>query len=263
MLEVREYESVMERPEGVPVVLQNWRDLLFLHFSIDPLELLRLIPSELSLDTFPDEQGRERAWIGLVPFRIEGFRAPWMPPLPGISNFPETNVRTYVHYRGQEPGVWFFSLDAGKWLAALAGKLTYRMPYFHAEMSACREGWQLEFDSDRQEGPPARSRIKALAAGDTGNAEPGSLEYFLIERRVLYAAFAGELYSARVHHARYRIGDAQLLRCTETLVKAGKLPERDWEHLCFSPGVDVEAFPLKRVSERVPAAARAAGAEMF
>jgi len=29
-----------------------------------------------------------------------------------VSDFHETNVRTYVHERGRDRGAWFFSLDA-------------------------------------------------------------------------------------------------------------------------------------------------------
>ena len=39
-----------------------------------------------------------------------GQRAPW------LSDFCETNVRTYVVNRAGRPGVWFFSLDASRLL---------------------------------------------------------------------------------------------------------------------------------------------------
>jgi len=263
MLDVSEYERLLERPEGSPAMLQNWRDLLFMHFSVEPEELVGLIPSGLTLDTYPDAYGQEMAWIGLVPFRVEGFRLPFTPPIPGVSNFPETNVRTYVHANCHNPGVWFFSLDAGKWVAAMAGKLTYHLPYYHAQMEVRDEANIFEYDSDRLEGPIARSSIRVRAGLAEYVSQPESLDYFLTERRILYSVYGGELYSAHIHHPRYLIGDAVLRKCNESLMKANKLPERDWEHTCFSPGVNVEAFPLRRVTETQGIPLRAGQAEML
>jgi uncharacterized protein len=52
------------------------------------------------------------ARVGLVPFYMRvaapgGQRVPW------VSNFCETNVRTFVRDREGRSGIWFFSLDAG------------------------------------------------------------------------------------------------------------------------------------------------------
>jgi hypothetical protein len=83
---------------------------------------------------------------------MTGVRPRWMPPLPGVSAFPELNVRTYVTYGGK-PGVYFFSLDAGSRLAAWAARMTYHLPYFHSQMSvADRNGW-VQYDSVRTVAP--------------------------------------------------------------------------------------------------------------
>ena len=44
--------------------------------------------------------------------------------MPGISAFPELNVRTYVTLGGK-PGVWFLSLDAANRLAVWAGSVEH------------------------------------------------------------------------------------------------------------------------------------------
>jgi uncharacterized protein len=46
-------------------------------------------PAGLELDTF-DGYG----WVSLTPFVVEGFRPPLLPAVPGLSTFPETNVRS-------------------------------------------------------------------------------------------------------------------------------------------------------------------------
>src|SRR5262245_7056955 len=100
------------RPTERPIGYHRWTNLLFLHWPIDVASLTHLIPSRLSVDTFDGT-----AWVGLVPFQLCGVRPWWSPPVPGVSSFIETNVRTYVHLDGCAPGVWFFSLDASSSLA--------------------------------------------------------------------------------------------------------------------------------------------------
>ena len=85
---------------------QVWHDLFFAHWEVPLRKLRELVPRGLEIDTFEG-----RAWIGVVPFRMSGVRLRGTPALPGLSAFPELNVRTYVQAEGK-PGVWFFSLDA-------------------------------------------------------------------------------------------------------------------------------------------------------
>ena len=70
------------------------------------------MPPQLELDLFEGT-----AYVGLVPFTMTGVRPVGLPPVRGISSFHETNVRTYVHREGRDPGVWFFSLDAANRIA--------------------------------------------------------------------------------------------------------------------------------------------------
>src|SRR5579862_3183753 len=109
--------EIRNRPPNHLAISMNWRDLLLLHFACDPMEIQDLLPRGLTVDTFPDDTGREMAWVGLVPFRMERVRPKGVPPMPCGESFPETNVRTYCHVNGKEPGVWFFSLDAANPIA--------------------------------------------------------------------------------------------------------------------------------------------------
>ena len=74
-----------------PVMYQDWRDLTFLHWRYPADVVQKLLPPALTVQTFDGD-----AWIGLVPFPHGPVRAPGVPALPGLSRFPETNVRTYV-----------------------------------------------------------------------------------------------------------------------------------------------------------------------
>ena len=71
--------------------------------------------------------------------------------MPGISAFPEVNVRTYARYRGR-PGVWFLSLDAAGRVAVEVARRATGLPYYRARMSltADADGW-LDFRSERED----------------------------------------------------------------------------------------------------------------
>ena len=103
--------------------------MLFVHWRIEPAIIEALLPGGLTLDTWDGS-----AWVGLVPFAIRGLRSWWCPALPGLHAFNEINVRTYVHVRGRDPGVWFFSLDATNLLAVHAARWLWRLNYFHNRM---------------------------------------------------------------------------------------------------------------------------------
>lgn len=74
----------------------------------------------------------------------------------------------------------------------------------------------------------------------------GSLEFFLVERYLLYAERRGRLLKGLVHHAPYPLREAKVLSCRQDLVEAATgLECGPWDHVCFSPGVDVEVYGLK------------------
>jgi uncharacterized protein YqjF (DUF2071 family) len=185
-------------PQAPWVMAQVWHDLLFMHWPM-PVERMRArVPAPLELDTFEG-----RAWLGIVPFRMSGVRLRWTPPLPGISAFPELNVRTYVRHRDR-PGVLFFSLDAASALAVAAARMWFGLPYFRARMRCEMEGDGIRYAHERTHAgaPPARLEGRYGAKGPVFRAERGTLEHFLCERYCLYAPRAnGDLRRADIHHA--------------------------------------------------------------
>lgn len=245
--DTREQERLTARPDGRPVMYHHWRDLLFLHFPIEPESVRHLVPGSLEIDTFPDKTGREVAWVGVVAFRMFGIRPRGLPPLPWLSAFPETNVRTYVHRNGREPGVWFLSMDARPKIACRMARAWYREPYTFADMYCGRDGDRVTYRHCRREGIPAESQIVCQVGPRMAPAQPGTLEYFLTERYQLYTDDSHRLWKARVWHEPYPLREASVVRCEGNLTEALGIPARDWEHICFSDGVDTNIYKLTPV----------------
>jgi len=242
-----------QRPDGKPIGQHTWSNLLFVHWKVPRLEVERFLPDELSVDTFEGS-----AWIGLVPFQLSGVRPWWFPPVPGISSFYETNVRTYVHLDGKDPGVWFFSLDAASSLAVRIARSRWHLPYHRAHMTLERSGGAISYTSSRLW--PGRfgvgGRIEA-EVGDSigaldksvpsGQAVPGTIEHFLAERYFFYAQSAkNTLIRGRVHHSAYPLCEARMRDLDQTLVSdAGFDVSNRPDHVLFSKGVNVDVFGLE------------------
>ena len=251
-IDVAERVAATVAPDQPVLMHQNWHHLLFLHWPVPAAELQRLVPPELTIDTFEGN-----AYIGLIPFTLTGVRPLMTPPLPWISNFHEVNVRTYVHHAGRDPGVWFFSLDASSSIAVAAARAAYKLPYFHStiDFTASTDPMpKIDFASHREDPQgtsPANSRIRYQPMeGIVTAAAPGTIEHFLIERYILYSTGDDhQLYRARVHHQPYPVQRADLLELDETLIWAAGVKRSEALPLRqYAREVNVKVYPLERVT---------------
>jgi uncharacterized protein YqjF (DUF2071 family) len=228
------------RPDGFAIGYQRWESMLFLHWPLDPNVLRPLVPARLDLDTCEGH-----AWLGLTLFTVAGARVRALPELPGLSQFNEVNVRTYVHLGGRDPGIWFLSLDANNLAAAALARTSPRLPYFPARISRGHVGAVQSFRLQRWgrgEGA-ALSASWRPASGDF-IARPGTLEYFLTERHFLYSrAFGKKLVRQQVHHRPWLLRAAERVELTTSLERAAGVPTRSDAPLAHdSPGVEAELF---------------------
>jgi uncharacterized protein YqjF (DUF2071 family) len=241
--------EIAHRPWPLPdrpwVMAQSWHDLLFAHWPVSAADLRPLIPAALQIDSF-----RGRAWLGVVPFRMTGVRLRGAPGVPGLSAFPELNVRTYVVSQGK-PGVWFFSLDAGNAVAVAIARAWFHLPYFHARMSLEEQSGWIDYRSARvhRGASAAELRGKYRAAGDAFFPEAGTLEHWLTERYCLYAADGGgRILRGEIHHPPWLLQPAQAeFACNTMAAAAGvELPQPP-PLLHFARRQDVIIWPPRRV----------------
>jgi uncharacterized protein len=222
-------------------MVQTWHDLLFAHWPIAPEVLRPRVPPELPLDTFDG-----KCWLGIAPFHMSGVRPRGFPPLPGLSRFPELNVRTYTTLEGK-PGVFFFSLDAANLPAVWAARLFYHLPYFPARMKVEIAGDEVSYSSRRVTGrAELQARYRPIAPVQL--RQPGTLEHWLTERYCLYTVASSRVYRADIHHLPWPLQDAEADIQKNTMAEAAgvALPcAQPLPH--FAEQLQVLIWPLKKI----------------
>lgn len=239
--------ALRERPNSCPVMRQRWAGLLFLHWPVDPALIAERLPPGLHVDTFEGQ-----AWLGVVPFFMDRVRPVGLPPVPWLSWFMELNVRTYVHDDRGNAGVWFFSLDCNQPIAVEIARRAFHLPYEHAVMRNVKTENSIQYHSRRKAIDALDAEFIYDMPTATRAAELGSLEWFLVERYLLFSANpSGRIFCGRVHHLPYQIASARCERwSTEPLCLNGfAVPVDAPASILTAASVEVEIFPLRKKTE--------------
>ena len=233
-------------PNTPHALSQEWRNLTFMHWEVDPELLAPYIHEGLELDLFEG-----KAYVGIIPFQMKKVRPRLLPWVPGISNFPEFNIRTYVTKDGKG-GVLFITLDAQSRITCTYAPRAYGLPYRYAKCKfAAKDGaytWKSKRTSDG-----AALRGESRGIGEMLEAQPGTLEEFLFERYSVYSVHKGTL---RIAHTKH---DPWVFQEGEATVEENSLTEvynlgiddvlkPDMVHV--SSGVYVHTWPIE-VAERI------------
>jgi uncharacterized protein YqjF (DUF2071 family) len=218
---------------------------LFMHWPIRCDVMRRVVPAQLELDLYNGV-----AYAGVVPFAMEGVRAAWWPESWAL-RFLETNVRTYVLYENL-PGIYFFSLEASSRLAVWAARCGWSLPYFHAEMRLEHEGDEIRYRS-RRRSSGARHDVHCRLGEVLGPSQPGTLEFFFLERYLMFVPRGSRTFVGQVHHVPYPAQRVEILSVEDQLLSAAGLGGCHggpaFAH--YASGVDVEVFGLRPL-ERSP-----------
>ena len=163
---------------GRQIMSQDWVDLTFLHWRVDPAVVAPLMPRGVRPDVHDGS-----TWVGLVPFTISRAGVGRGPAVPWWGTFPETNVRLYSIDEQGRRGVVFRSLEASRLAVVLGARAVFHLPYRWARMSITRsvvEDLELDYRTSRR--LAARGARRAAGGATVGgrvvvrvgnpNAEP-------------------------------------------------------------------------------------------
>ena len=222
-------------------MIHEWNQLTFVHWSAPVDAVQRLLPPGLTVEPFDGA-----AWIGLVPFmmHVKAGRGPY---LPWLSQFCETNVRTYVRAPDGTTGVWFLSLDAARLPAVIAGRSTYAMPYYWSRMDLLNTGSDLTYRCERRwpgDGHQT-SLVRVRIGARFSPSELNEFDHYLTARWRLYGWRGRTLRSADAQHPPWELHRATLTELDDQLIGASGLPQPTGEPIVhWSPGTRVRiGFP--------------------
>jgi uncharacterized protein YqjF (DUF2071 family) len=219
---------------------QWWRDIVFLHWRVDPAAVAPLLPRGVRPDVHDDS-----SWVGLIPFRMVDAGVGHGGPVPRYGTFPETNVRLYGVDGAGRHGVVFRSLET-PWLPVVAGaRLGFGVPYQWARMSVRPAasppdpaGTTMSYRSRRRglRHPGGRIDVEVGESVD----EPSPLDLFLTARFGLHTSLLGRTLWVPNTHSPWPLRTARVTHLEDTLVAAAGLPgvtTRPPDSALFSTGV--------------------------
>lgn len=225
---------------------QGWEHVLYLHYRVAADELRALVPEPMELDIRHGD-----AWVSLLPLHMTGVRLRDLFPIPGTSNFPELNVRTYVVHDGI-PGVYFLSIDASSRLASLLANLAFDLPYHDADMSFSASDGGYRLNCERRADPSVHFDVSYRPIGKAHVAEPSTLTSFLAERYCMYEIGpTRRLRRADISHEPWATQQVEVtIERNDVLAALGLNPLDPDPVMAYSPGTSARCWPMR--SARVP-----------
>jgi uncharacterized protein len=205
------------------ILRQNWLDLSFLHWAVEPASIAHLYPPDTEPDTFEGS-----SFVGVVPFQMSLF-----------GRFLETNVRLYSVDQTGRRGVVFLSLDTNRLGMVAARRWIVGVPYRWARMGYREQADRRTYTSTlRWRGATASSYVE-VQAGDSLNSGP--LEHFLTARWGAHVVRGGRTWYLPNEHPVWALRRAELIGFNDdgllTSVGLGDLGKRPPDHVTFSDGV--------------------------
>ncbi len=213
-----------------PSLYQDWNFTTLFSWGYSPGKLQSLLPRGLALDLADG-----KAWISIAAFYAANTHFPGFKPISFLSNYPQTNLRTYVLGPDGVPGIYIFTMDVGQPLLLL-GRLTVNAPYCWSKMSVDRSGAEVAYKNARRWGGPGCSSDLQVAIGS--QPDPSPLAKFLADRWYLYVAGATGLERTPISHEPWQLTEAASLHCRETLGIAAGIPPPDGDVVtCYAGSV--------------------------
>jgi uncharacterized protein len=165
--------------ESHPFLTAQWRNLIMLHWEVDPKLVIDLVPIGTTLDLW---QGK--AYVGLVGFQFLDTRVLGA-PVPFHQDFEEVNLRFYVRRVVDDEvrhGVVFICECVPRQLVGGMARLLYREPYMVVPMKSVI---RADPAPDVQYAWQARNRwcsVSAHAKGASALPQPRTLDDFVTRR---------------------------------------------------------------------------------
>lgn len=211
---------------------QQWNDLTFVHWPVDPASIAHMFPPGTRPDVFVDGM----TYVGLVPFAMRDLALVVRAAIPYFGHFCETNIRLYSTDDAGRHGVLFRSLETARLAVVPVSRIVLGVPYTWAKMRLTRDGPTITYDSVRRwPRPGLRSRV-TVEIGVPVEATP--LEVWLTARWGAHTCKAGRTWWVPNAHQPFPLHSAEVIELDDDLLDASAVrPAGERLRALYSPGV--------------------------
>ncbi len=225
---------------GPVMMTQDWRDLTFVHWAVEPQRVRAMMPPGVRPDVLDGA-----TYVGLVPFRMVDAGVARGPAVPWAGTFLETNVRLYSVDDTGRRGIVFLSLDTDRAVVVAGARAAFGLPYRWSRMRHRRttgpDRAQHHYESRlRVLGHRPRSRVVVRVGAPRASTD---LDTFLTARWGLHVRWLGRTRYVPNTHQPWPLRDVELVTLEDELLASvglGELARRPPDHLAFSDGVHAE-----------------------
>lgn len=202
---------------GRVVFDQQWRNVTFIHWPVEPGVVADLFPA----GSRPDVIGG-RTYVGLVAFELRRAGFGTRGAVPYFGSFLETNIRLYSVDDAGRHGVVFRSLDTERLAILPLARWVFGVPYAWARMRASREGCTVSYESRRRW--PQRG-LRTQVTVDVGEPlDPTPVQAWLTARWGLHSRIAGRTYWTPNEHDAWPLHAATVTTLADDLLEASGVP---------------------------------------
>ena len=215
---------------------QEWNNAIFLHWQVDVTELEKFVPKELEIDLFEG-----KPLVSVVVFSMEKIRPKNLPSFPPISDFEETNIRTYVK-SNNKTGVYFLSIEGGKDLSCKLAKAISGLPYRYSNMKRTEN----QFESRNQE---FNDKLDIKFTIGKELRRKSALDKWLTERYALFQDNEKTIYEFDIHHLEWPLNEVELKKTDLCYQRFDRLIKNEPNKMHYSKGVKVIAWGKNKIEK--------------
>lgn len=216
------------------IIQQEWRHVLFLHYTIDPKFIQSLVPFQLDLY-------EAKAVISIVPFLMNGIRFPFLPPLPFVSRLWELNIRTYVEVNGVK-GVYFFTLETDSKLGELIAQKFFHLPYRYSKIAAQISKNHYSFHHQREK---LNFNLDVELLDQKSNSE---FDLWTTERYSLFAQHKNKTYQGIVEHKPWELKKININKLENNFTKMFINEDLKLISFSYSKYLKVRFKPFRKIA---------------
>jgi len=177
---------------------QEWHNTVLFHFQVSKEELNKLIPKELTLDTFEN-----KAWISIICYSVKKNCERNFFPIPFITNFTELNILTYVEHNGIK-ATYILSSNRNLLLSTIYSKLIHGISYKLSEIEHANNLLNHESGSEN------RICLKYFKKGLKTYKE-NSLDHWLTERYCRFYTDREKIFKIYISHCKWKLITLQVI----------------------------------------------------